>query len=468
MQPGTNPEDINAILNRFHTWADKHPAEGNGNGHSNGAGLDEVREFSYEEAIREHRNRGAARTPRPKAAPPPKNAAPAQQKSTVKAVPPAPEVAPEPQRRFISSLEILAALNNVAPSPPLQDAPKPVAYAAPKPASNAAPAAAQTAAKAASEHAPQFQSQSTPKAAVQPTRKPAPYDPPFKVQQENVQPAVEVRLKAAAPTPTDRPSPARRPVAAKSAIARAPKPKPADAFRQMLADAVTQSAPDAHLPAKRPGAGRVRSSCAKTATPTKTAAAVRHPAFATAKKASVIAKPEPKAALAAVRSSLIRPQTAMAMESVAQNPAPRRSAAPAVGKIGKSKPVPSHQVMVGRAQQPKAQAASKRKPDPDRTPRITTRFSAAEERRIEKQAADLGLNVSAYLRQCALGAAAAQNTLAREPLNARANQRAGKSTAQTMPNFNNYSVSAPSVLGGWLALLRNRFLGPPVRFSNQA
>jgi hypothetical protein len=37
-----------------------------------------------------------------------------------------------------------------------------------------------------------------------------------------------------------------------------------------------------------------------------------------------------------------------------------------------------------------------------------------------------------------------------------------------MPNFNNYSVSAPSVLGGWLALLRNRFLGPPVRFSNQA
>jgi hypothetical protein len=42
------------------------------------------------------------------------------------------------------------------------------------------------------------------------------------------------------------------------------------------------------------------------------------------------------------------------------------------------------------------------KPAPDRTRRITTRFSLAEERRIGKCAAELGITVSSYLRQCAL------------------------------------------------------------------
>jgi hypothetical protein len=45
MQPAANPDDIHAILSRFQTWAEQ-PANGNGNGHKNGATpLEGVREI---------------------------------------------------------------------------------------------------------------------------------------------------------------------------------------------------------------------------------------------------------------------------------------------------------------------------------------------------------------------------------------------------------------------------------------
>jgi hypothetical protein len=466
MQPGTNPEDINAILNRFHSWADKHPAKGNGNGSSNGAGLDEVREFPYEEAIREYRDRRATRTPHSKAAPPVKDAVPGQQKPTAKAAPsPGPEVAPspEPHRPFISSLELLAALNNVAPAAPLQDAPKPAAHPIAKPA-------VQDASKAAAEHAFQPAAQPTPKAAAQPTAKPALQDAPQnQAQQNKVQPAVE----AGAQTAIAKPLPRKRPAVAKTATARAPKLKPAAAFRQILSEAVAQSA-EATVPVAPPKPARkalAHSPHAKTATQQKTTAAARVQA-ANAKKAAAIAKPHNKFAPMGIRSALLRPQTAVAARSIARNPAPGKSAAPSAAKLRPPKPAPFRQSMAGRAPQPKAEGVPKKKPAPDRTRRITTRFSPAEERRIEKQAADLGLNVSAYLRHCALGAAAgpspaaAQYSPAPTPLTQTPGRRR-KSTAQTLPNFND-SAPAPSFIGGWLALLRNRFLGPPARLSEDA
>ena len=75
MQPAANPDDIHTILSRFQTWAEQ-PANGNGNGHKNGAGpLEGVREIPYEEAMRQHRNRrvaqGQRRAVSPRASVPP-------------------------------------------------------------------------------------------------------------------------------------------------------------------------------------------------------------------------------------------------------------------------------------------------------------------------------------------------------------------------------------------------------------
>ncbi len=106
----------------------------------------------------------------------------------------------------------------------------------------------------------------------------------------------------------------------------------------------------------------------------------------------------------------------------------------------------------GNPQPTKAQVAQ------DRSRRITTRFSAAEQRRIEKQAAQVGLTVSAWMRQCALSQAQAdippQRTKRRE-----ATQNAAEATT---------ALSQPSVLGSWLTLLRHRFLASPERFSERA
>jgi hypothetical protein len=110
--------------------------------------------------------------------------------------------------------------------------------------------------------------------------------------------------------------------------------------------------------------------------------------------------------------------------------------------------------------------ALKNKPAPDRTRRITTRFSPAEERRIEKCAANLGITVSAYLRRCALSALT-QKPLAETPAplaTARTRRLPRRATEQSVQ----YAAPAQSLFGGWLALLRNRFLGPPIRFAEDA
>lgn len=67
MQPAANRYDIHTILGRFETWAGKKP--GDGNGHKNGNAPEEVREISYEEAIRQYRSRHAGPSDRPAPAP---------------------------------------------------------------------------------------------------------------------------------------------------------------------------------------------------------------------------------------------------------------------------------------------------------------------------------------------------------------------------------------------------------------
>ncbi|HEX4007723.1 MAG TPA: hypothetical protein VHX60_16230 [Acidobacteriaceae bacterium] len=64
MQPGTNPDDIHTILNRFSSWSGKQSA--NGNGHK--VADEGVREIPYEEALRQLRTRRPAPAPRAEAA----------------------------------------------------------------------------------------------------------------------------------------------------------------------------------------------------------------------------------------------------------------------------------------------------------------------------------------------------------------------------------------------------------------
>src|SRR5581483_9407475 len=76
MQSGPPAEDLHAILSRFHTWAGKDAP--NGNGQANGSPNEGIREIPYEEAIRQHRSRQAARSQR-RPADPKTKAAPAPQ-----------------------------------------------------------------------------------------------------------------------------------------------------------------------------------------------------------------------------------------------------------------------------------------------------------------------------------------------------------------------------------------------------
>jgi hypothetical protein len=98
---------------------------------------------------------------------------------------------------------------------------------------------------------------------------------------------------------------------------------------------------------------------------------------------------------------------------------------------------------------------------PDRSRRITTRFTPAEQRRIEKRAAEIGLTVSTYVRQCTL--AAATPAISTQPQAT----PAGKGRTNTQSYYSQEMRTAPkqSLLGSWLTLLRNRFVPVPETFT---
>lgn len=104
------------------------------------------------------------------------------------------------------------------------------------------------------------------------------------------------------------------------------------------------------------------------------------------------------------------------------------------------------------------------KPPADRNQRITTRFSTAEQRRLERAAAQAGMTLSAWLRQCALRAEASSTPQPAPAPRARRPKAAERAPLEAPTLF---SASAPS-RAGWLTLLRQRFLSSPARFSERA
>ena len=405
MQPGPNSEDINTILSRFHTWAEKQPANGNGNGHKNGAGAEQLRELSYEEAILQHRR--SAQTPRRT-----KNAAPAEQKSTAKAVTPAlrqtdqatAEAAPD----WIANLQVV----------------------------------------------PDAESVETPRIAAAPTPAAVP-------ENTQAQPALafEGSSSSNVPEAPPQPSPAKRAATPKVKSQAKQTAKIIVAAPEIPADPIEAPTVTAAPLVPRPK----RKASSKQPLP-KIAAAAPIPAATTPIVAVPITAGPPAKAPKTAAKSAGAAQTKIAAKSPTQKTvfAPKPVRKSAANKTRKTRRPPFRQALAKSVQQPT------KKPAPDRTRRITTRFSPAEERRIEKQAADLGINVSAYLRQCALAASAAQNALAPAVANAVGNKKARKPESQAPAESRLYYAPSGSFLGGWLALLRNRFLGPPARFSEQA
>jgi len=99
--------------------------------------------------------------------------------------------------------------------------------------------------------------------------------------------------------------------------------------------------------------------------------------------------------------------------------------------------------------------------EPERLQRVSVRLSRVEERHLQECAKRAGMTVSAYLRERALGAIQAESPA-----------KAAARTRGAPKNGNAMMAAAPaksnSVLGDWIALLRNRFLASPVRFAERA
>lgn len=102
----------------------------------------------------------------------------------------------------------------------------------------------------------------------------------------------------------------------------------------------------------------------------------------------------------------------------------------------------------------------------ERRQRVSVRLSRAEERRLQQRASRAGVTISEYLRRSALDPE--QQRL--EPGHAGASQsrvRHGR-PATAAPLFASSTNQNSSMLGGWIALLRNRFLASPPRFAARA
>lgn len=180
---------------------------------------------------------------------------------------------------------------------------------------------------------------------------------------------------------------------------------------------------------------------------------------------------------AAKKSAAPPPQAKVPPPPKAATPAPAHKAGPAGSATAGKRSSPPHtrtkaqnefrHVLAKTVRAAKKPAAASKPKLPDRTRRFTTRFSATEERRIEKSAAAAGMTVSAYLRKCAL---AAEPSPATQPQKSRTAKKAqADSTASEQTETRLFlQPASPSLFGGWLSLLRQRFLSSPARFSERA
>lgn len=405
MQPAANPEDIQAILGRFHTWADKQPS--NGNGQKNGAGTEELREIPYEEAIRQYRSRQAAQGQRgaaPLSAPKPA----ALQK----------DATPQPQ----GSVE--------APSKLLPEEP-PVRAAETVKARKAVPTQARV--ESAPEEPVQISAESEADRIVSQAM------------------AKAVRARRVAPRKATRAATSQLASTAAAEAIHVDAPGPpakiaADAaVRRVESASATPASNRERKSARRPAAQRM------TAPPVPTVRAAKVPIPATSEVRGLKASPAPR----------IKPEMRMAAKLSAQSAASRKTAAQRPGKPHKAKHPPFRQVLAKSVQQPTLPVAREREVAPDRSRRITTRFTPAEQRRIEKRAAEIGLTVSTYVRQCTL--AAATPAISTQPQAT----PAGKGRTNTQSYYSQEMRTAPkqSLLGSWLTLLRNRFVPVPETFT---
>lgn len=97
----------------------------------------------------------------------------------------------------------------------------------------------------------------------------------------------------------------------------------------------------------------------------------------------------------------------------------------------------------------------------ERRQRVSVRVSKAEERRLQQRARQAGLTVSDYLRRAALEAELS-------PSKAEHGQECASRLTAAAPMFAASAHHNNSLLGGWLGLLRNRFLASPTRFAERA
>ncbi len=109
--------------------------------------------------------------------------------------------------------------------------------------------------------------------------------------------------------------------------------------------------------------------------------------------------------------------------------------------------------------------AKKQEKRQERRQRVSVRLSREEERRLQQRATQAGLTISEYLRQSALTV----ETPRSETMRARTDIRTRTSRPATAtPLFAASSTQNSSMLGGWIALLRNRFLALPARMAERA
>lgn len=101
---------------------------------------------------------------------------------------------------------------------------------------------------------------------------------------------------------------------------------------------------------------------------------------------------------------------------------------------------------------------------PERQQRVSVRLSSAEERLLQKRAKEAGMTVSEYLRRSAL--------IGETPRpEAQGNRKElEKRDRQAAPASRLFAATpqSSSGLGGWLSLLRNRFLASPARIAERA
>lgn len=147
---------------------------------------------------------------------------------------------------------------------------------------------------------------------------------------------------------------------------------------------------------------------------------------------------------------------------------PAKQAGPAAAKPDK-KPTRANSKPAFREVLARSVRPEKSKPNPvpktKRPQRVSVRLSRAEEWRLQQRASQAGFTISEFLRRSALDANPQPADAARERPAAKAR---GSRPATAAALFASAANQNSSMLGGWLALLRNRFLASPARFSERA